>query len=61
MGACPANSLFSLNRLAPDWSVYDYQNFPAVKWKLLNLEKFKKENTQAYKKQLDELEATLMR
>ena len=31
--------LLSLNRLTPDWSIYDYQNFPSVKWKLLNLEK----------------------
>ena len=51
--------LLSLNRLTPDWSIYDYQNFPSVKWKLLNLEKFKKDNPEAYQQQLSELESIL--
>ena len=28
--------LIGFNRLEPDWSVYPYQDFPSVKWKLLN-------------------------
>lgn len=51
--------LLSLNRLEPDWSIYDYQNFPSVKWKLLNLEKFKKDKPEAYEQQLNELESIL--
>ncbi len=51
--------LLSLNRLTPDWSIYDYQNFPSVKWKILNLEKFKKDNPEAYQQQLSELESVL--
>ncbi|MDO3386603.1 nucleotidyl transferase AbiEii/AbiGii toxin family protein [Gilvimarinus sp. SDUM040013] len=51
--------LLSLNRLKPDWSIYDYQKFPSVKWKLLNLEKFKKSNPEAYAQQLNELEKIL--
>jgi predicted nucleotidyltransferase component of viral defense system len=51
--------LLSLNRLEPDWSIYDYQNFPSVKWKLLNLEKFKKENPENYQQQLNKLESVL--
>lgn len=51
--------LLSLNRLKPDWSIYDYRNFPSVKWKLLNLEKFKKDNPEAYQQQLSELESIL--
>jgi len=51
--------LLSLNRLTPDWSIYDYQGFPAVKWKLLNLEQFKAENPQVYEKQLGDLVAVL--
>ena len=51
--------LLSLNRLTPDWSIYDYQNFPSVKWKLLNLEKFKTDNSEAYEQQLNELESIL--
>jgi len=51
--------LLSLNRLVPDWMIYDYQDFPTVKWKLLNLEKFKKDNPEAYQQQLNELESVL--
>lgn len=51
--------LLSLNRLAPDWSIYDYQDFPSVKWKLLNLEKFKRDNLGVYQQQLIKLEDVL--
>lgn len=51
--------LLSLNRLTPDWSIYDYQAFPSVQWKLLNLAKFKKDNPDAYEEQLSDLESTL--
>lgn len=51
--------LLRLNRLTPDWSIYDYQSFPSVKWKLLNLEKFKKDNPEAYGQQLSQLESVL--
>jgi len=51
--------LLSLNRLDPDWSTYDFQEFPSVKWKLLNLEKFKTENPETYQQQLSELERIL--
>ena len=51
--------LLSLNRLAPDWSIYDYQDFPSVKWKLLNLDKFKRDNLDVYQQQLTELEDIL--
>jgi predicted nucleotidyltransferase component of viral defense system len=47
--------LLSLNGLEPDWSIYDFQAFPSVKWKLLNLEKFKTENPETYQQQLSEL------
>ncbi|WP_339672482.1 nucleotidyl transferase AbiEii/AbiGii toxin family protein [Dasania marina] len=51
--------LLSLNRLEPDWSIYDYQGFPSVKWKLLNLEAFKKQNPDSYQQQLGKLESIL--
>lgn len=47
--------LKSFNSLEPDWSIYDFQAFPSVKWKLLNLEKFKTENPETYQQQLSEL------
>ena len=51
--------LLSLNGLEPDWSIYDFQAFPSVKWKLLNLEKFKTENPETYQQQLSELSKVL--
>ena len=47
--------LLNFNKLEPDWSVYDYQQFPSVKWKLLNLANFKKESPADYQRQLDNL------
>lgn len=51
--------LLSLNRLAPDWSMYDFHGFPSVKWKLLNLGKFKRGNPDVYQQQLIALEDIL--
>jgi predicted nucleotidyltransferase component of viral defense system len=48
--------LLSLNRLEPDWSIYNFQEFPSVRWKLLNLEKFKKDKPEIYQQQNDALE-----
>lgn len=52
--------LLSFNRLQPDWSVYDYQRFPSVKWKLFNLAKFKEDNPESYQRQLHRLEELLV-
>lgn len=51
--------LLSVNRLTPDWSIYAYQAFPSVKWKLLNLEKFKDQQPDTCQQQLSELEKVL--
>ena len=51
--------LKSFNSLEPNWSIYDFQAFPSVKWKLLNLEKFKTENPETYQQQLSELDKVL--
>jgi len=51
--------LLSVNRLEPDWSIYDYQDFPSVKWKLLNLERFKMARPGEYAQQLKALEGVL--
>ena len=51
--------LLSFNRLEPDWSIYDFQDFPSVKWKLLNLEKFKRDTPASYQQQMDALEVIL--
>ncbi|MFT5664808.1 MAG: hypothetical protein ACI9JR_002213 [Gammaproteobacteria bacterium] len=51
--------LLSLNRLEPDWSIYDFQKFPSVRWKLLNLEKFKKDKPESYQQQFKALQGIL--
>ena len=40
----------------PNWDDVDYSTFPAVKWKLYNIQKFKIENPQKYKHQIELLE-----
>jgi len=53
------NFLIGFNRLEPDWSIYPYQDFPSVKWKMLNLEKFRRNDPEAYKNHLGQLERIL--
>jgi len=53
--------LLSLNRLQPDWSIYNFQDYPSLKWKLLNLEKLREKNEVKYQQQLGELEKMLSR
>jgi len=33
--------LLSVKNLTPDWSIYNFESFPAVKWKLQNLQRLK--------------------
>jgi len=48
--------LLDFNRLEPDWSYYDFQEYPSVKWKIQNLTKLRENNPQKYRQQLDALE-----
>ncbi len=52
--------LLSVNRLEPDWGIYDFQSFPSVKWKLSNLERFKDERSSDYQAQYEQLELILV-
>ncbi|WP_114450919.1 MULTISPECIES: hypothetical protein [Pseudidiomarina] len=52
--------LLSFNGLEPDWSIHDYRQFPSVKWKLMNLAKFKKECPEVYQLQMEKLSALLV-
>lgn len=53
--------LLRLNGLEPDWSIYDFQEFPSVKWKLLNLGKFRQDKPAIYQQQIDALKGVLER
>ncbi|MGQ8366140.1 nucleotidyl transferase AbiEii/AbiGii toxin family protein [Glaciecola sp. 1036] len=51
--------LLSLNMLEPDWSIYDFEQYPSVKWKLLNLRKFKDSRPEDHQQHLDLLKKVL--
>ena len=51
--------LIDFNKLEPDWSLYPYQEFPSVKWKMLNLKKFKTNKLDRYARHLSQLETQL--
>ena len=51
--------LLSIKRVEPDWSIYDFERYPAVQWKLENLERLKVENPDKHKNQHDLLEDKL--
>lgn len=47
--------LITVQSLQPDWTVYDFERFPSVQWKLQNLERLKESNPNKYQGQLDGL------
>lgn len=49
--------LISFQSLQPDWTVYDFERFPSVQWKLQNLERLKENNPDKYMNQLESLQA----
>ena len=51
--------LLSVKNLTPDWSVYDFQAFPAVQWKLHNLQNLQAKEPQKYKEQYEALKKIL--
>ena len=44
----------------PNWDDVDYRLFPAVKWKLFNIQKLKVENPQKYRNQIELLEQSFL-
>ncbi len=36
--------LLSIKNVTPDWSIYDFERFPAIRWKLQNLQNLKDKN-----------------
>ena len=51
--------LLSVKNLTPDWSIYNFEHFPSVAWKLHNLENLKDTNPEKYYKQYEELKKKL--
>lgn len=51
--------LLSVKGLAPDWSIYNFAQFPAITWKLQNLQRLKDNNPNKHQQQYDALKKTL--
>jgi len=51
--------LLSVKNVTPDWSIYDFERFPAVQWKLSNLQKLKDVNPEKHRKQYEALKENL--
>ncbi len=51
--------ILNFKSLTPDWHLYDFKDFPAVKWKSKNLRSFKEGNEDGYNKALERLASFL--
>ncbi|MBF0650801.1 nucleotidyl transferase AbiEii/AbiGii toxin family protein [Dysgonomonas sp. GY75] len=45
--------LLTFSKGEPDWTKIDYSKFPAIRWKLLNIQKLKDNNPSKYAEQVD--------
>lgn len=45
--------LLTFSKGEPDWTKIDYSKFPAIRWKLLNIQKLKDSNPSKYAEQVD--------
>ena len=51
--------LLSVKGLEPDWKIYDFSRFPAIIWKLQNLQSLKENNPDKHSEQFELLRKTL--
>jgi len=51
--------LLSFHDLGPSWDTYNFQHFPAIKWKLQNLSTLKEKNPEKFNEQINKLNDTL--
>lgn len=51
--------LLAFSKGEPDWRKVDYSKYPAIKWKLLNINKLKEQNPQKFTEQINILEQIL--
>ena len=47
--------IISFERLKPDWSIYGFEKFPSIQWKLRNLKSYKDNNEAGYYESLKRL------
>jgi hypothetical protein len=53
--------LLDFMHLEPDWSIYPFNDFPAVRWKLMNIEALKNKNIAKYNNQIKALEKVIFK
>lgn len=51
--------LMSIKNAEPDWSIYDFKNYPSVEWKLMNVQNLKRSNPKKHQNQLELLKERL--
>ena len=51
--------IMSFKRCEPDWTLYNFQHFPAIQWKLTNLRQLKTTNPKKYRSLYQSLENAL--
>lgn len=51
--------LLSVKNIMPDWNIYDFEKFPAIQWKLKNLQKLKTSNPKKHSEQYEALKEKL--
>ncbi len=51
--------LLSVKNVSPNWSIYDFERFPAIQWKLRNLQKLKTNNPEKHNQQYQALKKLL--
>lgn len=51
--------ILSFKNVAPDWSIYNFEAYPSIKWKLQNLEKIKTTNLAKHKELYNSLKRKL--
>lgn len=51
--------ILNFKNLTPNWDIYDLKDFPAIQWKLKNLEKYKESNEKGYNQAVERLTSYL--
>ncbi|TRX54314.1 nucleotidyl transferase AbiEii/AbiGii toxin family protein [Fulvivirga sp. M361] len=53
--------LIGFSKLEPDWSIYDFERFPSVHWKIQNLAKLRQDNPDKHREQVKLLKEVLVK
>jgi hypothetical protein len=51
--------ILAFKKGTPDWSIYNFEVYPSIQWKLLNLEKIKSSNPSRHQTLYDSLKSKL--